>query len=113
MKAGFFSIIAAVVVAAVLIAGCGTQAEQPKPPVLPHENATECASDADCGTGGCSGQVCTAASEAAGVITTCEYRPEYDCLKLTGCGCINGECVWQQNAEYVACLDKAKSQQQQ
>lgn len=105
MKASFFFIIAAVVVAAVLIAGC-------KPHDLlakgQSENVTECAADADCGVGGCSGQVCTAASEAAGVITTCEYLEEYGCLKLTSCGCVNWKCAWRQNAEYANCLEKAK-----
>lgn len=105
MKTGLFFIILAAVVAAALISGCKAQTEPPKQPEQPQENATECVSDSDCGVGGCSGQVCTAASEAAGVITTCEYRAEYDCLKLTGCGCVNGKCAWKETADYKACVE--------
>ncbi len=112
MKKDFFIIFAVVAVAAALIvAGCAqTPSQQP----LPQENKTaECLTSSDCGVGGCSGQVCTTAAEAKGLITTCEYRAEYDCLKLTSCGCVEGKCAWQQDAEYSACLDKAKSQPQQ
>lgn len=112
MKKSFLLVIVAALVAAALIAGCTPQAEPPKPPAQPHENATECASDVDCGVGGCSGQVCAPASKAAGIITTCEYREEYGCVKLTSCGCVEGKCSWKQNAEYANCLEKAKSQQQ-
>lgn len=114
MKAGFFFITAAVLVAAALIvAGCKTQTDGKQPPLQPKENETECVSNSDCSIGGCSGQVCTTAAEAKGLITTCEYREEYGCLKLTSCGCVDGRCVWKQNAEYAACLDKARLQPQQ
>lgn len=68
----------------------------------------ECVFDTDCGVGGCSGQVCTTAAEAKGLITTCEYRAEYDCLKLTSCGCVNGKCAWKETADYYACFDRLK-----
>ncbi|MBI2549690.1 eight-cysteine-cluster domain-containing protein [Candidatus Woesearchaeota archaeon] len=114
MKVGFFFIIVAVLAAVVMFAGCKTQTDGKQPPLQPQppkENVTvECSSDSDCGVGGCSGQVCTAASEAAGVITTCEYRAEYDCLKLTSCGCVEGKCAWKETAGYMGCLDKLNSQ---
>ncbi len=73
------------------------------------EEKTECTKDSDCGTGGCSGQVCTTAEKAKGVITTCEFLPEYGCLGLTSCGCVNGKCQWKENSAYSDCMDKLKS----
>lgn len=54
-----------------------------------------CSVDADCITGGCSGQVCQSKSEEP-VITTCEYRDCYNAqvYGLT-CGCKNKKCQWQ------------------
>lgn len=66
----------------------------------------ECSTDSDCGTGGCSGQVCTTAEKAMGIITTCEFLPEYECLRLTSCGCIDGKCMWGENSAYRNCMDK-------
>lgn len=65
----------------------------------------ECSSDLDCGTGGCSGQVCTTKEKAADLVTTCEYREEYSCLRLTSCGCIQGKCKWQETQDYLSCLN--------
>ena len=65
------------------------------------EPEKECGSDADCITGGCSGQICQSKnSEPA--ITTCEWREEYSCYKPTGCACKNGKCVW--SDETTQCL---------
>ena len=38
------------------------------------------------------------------LVTTCEMRPEYECLSLTECGCVDGKCVWKSNDEYDSCL---------
>ncbi len=86
----------------------GTRETKPSPDPSPDE----CTSDSDCGVGGCSGQVCTEASKASGLITTCEYRAEYGCLKLTSCGCVNGKCAWRESAEFKSCVDATKSEQQ-
>lgn len=64
----------------------------------------ECSKDSDCGTGGCSGQVCAAADKAPSIITTCEYLPEYGCLKKTGCGCVSGKCEWKKTQDYLDCM---------
>jgi eight-cysteine-cluster-containing protein len=54
-----------------------------------------CSTDADCVSGGCSGQVCQSASEPP-VITTCEYTECYDAQRYgVGCGCHDGKCRWQ------------------
>jgi len=56
-------------------------------------NAT-CSTDADCTTGGCSGQVCQSKSEKS-VITTCEYTECYDSARYgVTCGCDSGKCSW-------------------
>lgn len=73
------------------------------------EKNMECAKDSDCGTGGCSGQVCTTAERAKEIITTCEMRAEYGCLRLTTCGCVEGKCQWRKNSAYIDCMDRLKS----
>ena len=65
---------------------------------------TQCAIDNDCAAAGCSGQICTTSRAAPGIITTCEWREEYDCLRLTSCGCVNGTCAWRNTDEYQNCL---------
>jgi hypothetical protein len=55
-----------------------------------------------CFVGGCSGQVC---SEQEGVITTCEFRPEYACYQTATCERqAGGECGWTETPELDACL---------
>ena len=64
----------------------------------------ECYNDSDCDIGGCSSQICGNKNEVKDIITTCEYRQEYECLKSTSCGCINNRCVWEENTKYLSCL---------
>ena len=61
-----------------------------------------CASDADCFTTGCSGQLCAAQD----IMTTCEWREEYACYgsPYTSCGCVDGLCGWAQTADLERCL---------
>ncbi len=56
-----------------------------------------------CHVGGCAGQVC---SSAAGVITSCDWQPHYDCLSDSTCGNFDAEggCAWKRTPELVACL---------
>lgn len=54
--------------------------------------AFECRFDDECGTGGCSGEVCTTADVATEIITTCEYLPCF--ARLHECGCHMGRCTW-------------------
>jgi hypothetical protein len=52
---------------------------------------------------GCSGQVCSDEE----VITTCEYRTEYECYKKAACERQkNGECGWTQTPELKSCLNR-------
>jgi len=68
----------------------------------------ECSSDSDCAAAGCSSQLCVGADKASGIITTCEYKEEYSCLKLTSCGCINNKCSWNENENYLNCLEEVR-----
>ncbi len=57
-----------------------------------------------CRPTGCSGQVCSDED----VVTTCEFRPEYQCYKDPGARCerqSNGDCGWTQTVDLVACLN--------
>lgn len=66
----------------------------------------ECNSNAGCATGGCSSQICGKKGQVEGIITTCEIRAEYECLKETSCSCINNKCLWKENDAYSECLAK-------
>jgi eight-cysteine-cluster-containing protein len=49
-----------------------------------------CQSDSQCRTGGCGGEVCSAAAD---VITTCEVLP-VSLPEGTACGCVEDQCLW-------------------
>jgi len=54
---------------------------------------------------GCSGQVCSDEE----VITTCEFKPEYECYKRAACERQkNGECGFTQTPELLRCLRRTK-----
>ena len=67
-------------------------------------NLTECTSDSDCAVGGCSKQICGKRGEVEKIVTTCEWKEEYECLRLTSCKCIQNKCQWEQTKEYEQCL---------
>ena len=69
-------------------------------------NQVECSSDLDCALAGCSSQLCVQKEKASEIITTCEYKQEYECLKLTSCSCINNKCSWEENQVYEECLQR-------
>ncbi len=63
------------------------------------------ASTKPCMKTGCSGQVCSDEE----VITTCEYRTEYECYKQAKCERqANGDCGWTQTKELTSCLNRRK-----
>ena len=56
-----------------------------------------------CKKTGCSGQVCSDED----VVTTCEYRPEYECYKKAKCERqASGECGFTKTPELTSCLNK-------
>jgi len=66
----------------------------------------ECLSDLDCAVGGCSNQICASKEKASDLVTTCEWREEYSCYRMTSCGCIQGVCQWKETSEFNECLKK-------
>lgn len=71
-------------------------------------DAARVKSTAACVRAGCSSQLCVDPSDA-GVITTCEYRPEYACYNSARCERQrNGKCGWTQDRELRQCVKKAK-----
>jgi len=69
-----------------------------------------CTSNSECVVGGCSSQLCVPKTQddvGGGFFTTCEYREEYGCVKLTTCECIDQRCQWNPNQEYRSCLEQA------
>ena len=89
----------------ILLAGCTEHKVRP-------ENKTktdiECTLDSDCERGGCSSQLCLPKDKQTSVLTTCEFRPEYSCISLTNCSCAENKCKWEDNKEYVDCLEEKK-----
>jgi len=69
---------------------------------------SECSANSDCKRDGCSGQLCRPSS-AKPMVTTCEFLPEYDCLRMISCGCVNGLCAWNKDTEYEKCVSDAKA----
>ena len=58
-----------------------------------------------CTVGGCSGQLCVSAGEAATIVSTCEYRAEYACYQNATCEKqSDGQCGWTQTPELQQCL---------
>lgn len=52
----------------------------------------ECTTDADCVRAGCGSEICTTATAAEGLMSTCEDRPCFHVLDT--CGCHEGRCTW-------------------
>lgn len=58
-----------------------------------------------CVVGGCSGELCTDASDEP-AFSTCIYREEFACYKAATCERQNdGQCGWTQTTELKACLE--------
>lgn len=114
-----------------LLVGCSNQAEvsQPEPPADTDEPAdvVEPAHDEPavpaeppaeptkptkaCVATGCSSTVCV--EEGNEVMTTCIYKPEFECYKSATCERqASGECGWTQTDELRACLEQARAQEQ-
>lgn len=69
----------------------------------------------ECVPAGCSGQLCIDAArveqEGGRVLTTCEFRPEYACLKQAICQRQkDGSCGWTDTPESQTCKENLKSQ---
>ena len=105
------------------VAEAGEAVEAGEPPELPVDGPTpqmlydqchdrlegaevdgECAVDADCGTAGCSQEVCVPASKTGDIITTCEIRPCFSAKDA--CGCHEGRCTWSLKEQLESALPR-------
>jgi len=67
-----------------------------------------------CVVAGCSSQLCISQDEyeKTGGVSTCEYKDEYQCYKLTTCETqISGECGWTETPEFNQCFADPEEQQ--
>lgn len=62
-----------------------------------------CNDNLDCYTTGCSNELCVAKNTSK-VITLCEFKPEFDCLKHSSCQCANNKCSWKETYKYRECM---------
>jgi eight-cysteine-cluster-containing protein len=66
--------------------------------------ATDTSSAAGCVVGGCSGEVCSDASDGP-AMSNCIYRAEFACYKSAQCERqVDGTCGWTQTSELSQCL---------
>lgn len=66
----------------------------------------ECVTDSDCAKAGCSNQLCTTTTKSTSLITSCEWKEEYQCYQNSTCSCVNGKCNWKEQNELNNCLKK-------
>ncbi len=66
---------------------------------------TECTTDNDCITTGCSGTICQSKDKEQ-IRTTCIYSPKYECYKEIGCRCLQNRCAWDKTKEFDECIEK-------
>jgi eight-cysteine-cluster-containing protein len=76
---------------------------------LPSSYTESCVSDADCGTGGCSGEICGFRDKVRGIMTTCAVPSSYRCYKVTSCGCVDGRCQWKPTQDFLSCMGAIRS----
>ncbi len=102
------TILIIIITAALLACACTAEPPSSQNKTTPHDPAppaidpafcgtstnAACATDSDCKTGGCSGQVCQSKNEEP-VMTTCEYRECYSAKKYNvSCRCTQNKCQW-------------------
>lgn len=95
----------------VILIACSQTPTTPQPePPLPQTEMPAPTDPANtqangCVRAGCSNQLCVEASEAADIMTTCEFRDEYACLEHSVCERqANGECGWSETDAYLSCM---------
>jgi hypothetical protein len=88
--------------------GAGSEPYNPSEPTTPPSDPTVPGPTGagGCFVGGCSGQLCTGASDIA---STCEWREEYACYAKAICERqATGECGWTSTAPYAQCVASAR-----
>jgi hypothetical protein len=70
----------------------------------PYVAPTSTAASTGCVVGGCSGEVCSDASQGP-LVSNCIYKPEFACYKSARCERqADGACGWSQTYDLVECL---------
>ena len=105
MKTTYFILL----IVTILLCSCN---ENTSPRKNNPDTNTDCKLDSDCIAAGCSGELCLLKDKAPDILTTCEFKPEYECLSLTTCSCDKGNCGWTQSQEYSDCVEEKKDQEQ-
>jgi hypothetical protein len=86
-------------------AACGgsQQAAEPEAPPVASEPSQGPAPGGACEPQGCGNTVC--AEAGAGIVTTCEWKAEYECYKTATCERqADGTCGWTQSPALTSCL---------
>ena len=77
----------------ILLVGCVSE-EVEESSFCGSSTYASCSSDSDCGTGGCSGQICLGVDEEQ-MVTTCEWLDCYDDEAYdVSCSCVEEQCQW-------------------
>lgn len=88
-----------ILLAILFVVACGGKSN---PAPTPDPGAGSDTAQKACVPGGCSGTIC---SDEEGVVSTCEWRPEYACYKEAECKRQDdGSCGWTQTETLTACL---------
>lgn len=62
-----------------------------------------------CVTAGCSGTLCVEKGRENDIMTTCEWRDEYDCYQFAECEKqTGGQCAWTKNEAFFSCYENKK-----
>ncbi|MEC9071783.1 MAG: hypothetical protein VX938_05355, partial [Myxococcota bacterium] len=87
--------------------GCDSDADCDEGEACVEGACTGGAGEDKCYVSGCSGEIC---SSEFMVSSDCTWLPEFDCLVFTLCGAYgeDGGCGWEQNPEYLDCLQNVK-----
>lgn len=78
----------------------------PVPTSAPSSGSGKESATGECFVGGCSSQICSGSPDAVDMVTTCEFRAEYACYRLTKCErqSETGKCGWTPTVEFISCL---------
>ncbi len=85
------------------------KAYQPPFGSLINVNTNACQSGADCVTTGCNGEICKAMDGPAPDVSVCVVESWHQCLELTSCSCVQGQCSWIQNQDFISCYQEKAS----
>lgn len=68
-------------------------------------DSKSCQSDADCIVSGCNQEICANQS----LTSICIFKPEFACYQKSSCLCIDNQCDWESNEDFLNCLEEKRS----